>query len=172
MYTLLFFIEWRFSMFIIYIMRKTKTKTYRKPSGATRKKRGGATSSRVQYRIRTVSANRADVVHEANLSHHAYDTITQRIDGTLNVGAIHDYVFRHPELQGGLDTARDPRGTNHTVNHEGTLRTIVATYPRSQVHRSSSPPLRAQPTILPPRSSSRSRSRSRNPASDSDSDSD
>jgi len=150
-------------------MRKTKTKTKRKPSGATRKKRGGATSSRVQYRIRTVSTNRAEVVHEANLSHHAYDNITQRIDGTLNVGAIHDYVREHPELQGGLDTARHPRGTNHIVSREPTIHTIVATYPRDlRVHRSSSPPLRAQPTILPPRSSSRSRSP--NPASDSDSD--
>lgn len=147
-------------------MRKTKTK--RKPSGATRKKRGGATSSRVQYRIRTVSANRADVVHEANLSHHAYDTITQRIDGTLNVGAIHDYVLEHPELQGGLDTARDPRGTNHIVSREPTIHTIVASYPRAQVHRSSSPPLRAHytPTIVRRRSSSRSRSSSS--SSDSD----
>jgi hypothetical protein len=145
-----------------------KTKTNRKTSRATRKKRGGATSSRVQYRIRTVSTNRAEVVHEANLSHHAYDTITQRIDGTLNVDAIYDYVREHPELQGGLDTARPPRGINHTVNREGTIHTIVATYPRARVERSSSPPLRAQPTILPPRSSSRSRSP--NPASDSDSD--
>jgi len=144
---------------------KTKTKTDRKPSGATRKKRGGATSSRVQYRIRTESTYRADVVHEANLSHRAYDAITQRIDGTLNVDAIHNYVLEHPELRGGLNTALRPRGTNHTVNHEGTLRTIVATYPRSQVHRSSSPPLRAD-TPRPPRS------RSPNPASDSDSDSD
>ena len=46
---------------------KTKTKTYRKPSGKTRKKRGGATSSRIQYKIRTESTYRADIVHETNL---------------------------------------------------------------------------------------------------------
>ena len=150
-------------------MRKTKTKTKRKTSSTTRKKRGGATSSRIQYRIRTVSTNRAGISNETNLSHHAYDTITQRIDGTLNVDAIHDYVREHRELQGGLDTALRPRGITHIVSREPTIHTIVASYPRDlRVHRSSSPPLRARPTILPPRSSSRSRSRSPNPASDSE----
>jgi hypothetical protein len=147
-------------------MRKTKTKTKRKTSSTTRKRRGGATSSRIQYRIRTESTYRAGISNETNLSHHAYDTITQRIDGTLDTVAIHDYVREHPELQGGLDTTRHPRGTNHIVNRERTIHTIVATYPRARVERSSSPPLRARPTILPPRSSSRSRSL--NLASDSE----
>ncbi len=152
-------------------MRKTKTKTKRKTSSTTRKRRGGATSSRIQYRIRTT--NHAGISNETNLSHHAYDTITQRIDGTLDTVAIYDYVREHPELQGGLDTTLRPLGTNHIVNRERTIHTIVATYPRYlRVHRSSSPPLRAdsrytaRPTILRRRSSSRSRSP--NLASDSE----
>ena len=142
-----------------------KTKTNRKTSKATRKKRGGATSSRIQYKIRTESTYRADIVHETNLSHRAYSTITQRIDGTLNAGAIHEYVSEHPELRGGLDTALPPRGTNHTVNREGTIHTIVATFPRSHIERTSSPPLRAYPSSSPV---ARRRSSSPNPASDSD----
>jgi hypothetical protein len=146
-------------------MRKTKTKTNRKTSRATRKKRGGATSSRIQYKIRTESTYRADIVHETNLSHRAYGTITQRIDGTLDANAIHDYVREHPELQVGLNVMRPPRNINHTVNHEGTIHTIVATYPRSHIERSSSPPLRAYPSSSPV---ARRRSSSPNPASDSD----
>ncbi len=137
---------------------KTKTKTKRKPSGATRKKRGGETSSRIRYKIRTDSTYRADIFNETNLSARDFHNITQRIDGTLDVTAIYDYVREHPELQFGLDTARPPRGTNHIMNREGTLHTIVASYPRARVDRSSSPPLRAHSHYAsrPSRSSSSS----------------
>ena len=75
-----------------------------------------------------------------------YGTKTQRIDGTLNADAIHNYVRAHPELKVGLNVMQPPRNINHTVNHEGTIHTIVATYPRSYIERSSSPPLRAYPS--------------------------
>jgi hypothetical protein len=135
-------------------MRKTRTKTKRKPSGATRKNKGGATRSPPQYLIRAAGLH-DEIQNQMDIGDATYNRLTQHINQPENNQAIHQFIRRHRNIfQHGLDLTVRP-----IVTYRGNI--IVARFPSTigGVYT---------PLLLRRTSSSSSRSDSPNPASDSD----